>query len=86
MVATHVAVESMHMIAGTNVLVGSSPVEVADQLVQLYTNCELWDHIVAGGFGHLKQYSSPQNAKIQLLKALSEAGLPARGLGDKHHC
>lgn len=85
-VATHVAIEMMHLIAGTDVLVGSSPIELADQIVQLYTNCELWDRIVSGGISNLKLNYSPQAAKQQLNKAFSEAGLPPRGMGDKHHC
>lgn len=87
-VATHVAIEGMHLLDGADVLVGGSgsPVLFADQLVQLYTNCMLWDRITTGGFSNLRRNYSPQTAKLQLLSSFSEAGLPPQGVGEKHHC
>lgn len=83
-VATSIAIEGMQMVHGTDVLVGDNSVTFADRLVQLYTNCQVWDHLVEGGYANVKKNFSPDRAKTQLLKALSEAGIPPRGPNDKH--
>lgn len=85
-VATSVAVEGMRMDHGTDVLVGDSAMVFADHLVQLYTGCELWRHVVDGGNSYINNHFSPRNAQLQLINALTEAGLPPRGVNGKHYC
>ncbi|MEW5301839.1 MAG: hypothetical protein WDW36_004673 [Sanguina aurantia] len=83
-VATSVAIEGMHMLHGVDTLVGDNAVTFADRLVQLYTNCQLWDALAGGGLANIRLNFSPEKARTQLLLALSEAGVPPRGVNDKH--
>lgn len=83
-VSTSVAIEGMHMRHATDTLVGDNAVTFADRLVQLYTNCQLWDTLAAGGLANIRLNFSPERARAQLLAALSEAGVPPRGANDKH--
>lgn len=85
-VATSVAIESMHLRHGTDVLIGDTPVVFAVELVQLYTDCELWNHLTVEGYRNIQNHYSPQVAKLQLLRALLDAGLTPRKANARHHC
>lgn len=84
-VATSVATMGMPLVHGKDVLIGDTASEFAKHLVQLYTNCSVWDHIVSGGSSNIRQHSSPHQAHLHLFKALAEAGLP-HGVNGKHYC
>lgn len=85
-VATSLGMDGLQMVHGVDVMVGDSPVIFADQVVQLYTNCNMWEQVVSGGYKNLNRNFSPLQAQTQLLIALAEAGLPPRGVNAKHHC
>lgn len=84
-VATRVAIKGLQMVNGTDVMEGNDPLTLAAQLVLLYTNCKVWQHIVDGGITHITNKFSDLHTREQLLRAMSEAGLPDwQALG--HYC
>lgn len=69
-VATRIAVEGMHVHDGDDCLVADNLKDFAMKIIQVYSNCTLWEHLTQGGFRNLKQYFSYDAARLQLLDAL----------------
>ncbi|MEW5297743.1 MAG: hypothetical protein WDW36_000928 [Sanguina aurantia] len=83
-VATSMAMEGMHLHNGTEALVGDGAGPFADQLVELYTNCQLWQRLANAGVSNIKHFFSPTLAKADLLSALVAAGFPPKAASAKH--
>lgn len=73
-VATRIAVEGMHVEDGRDCMVADNLESFAKKLVQVYTDCELWSHLVRGGYDNLNRYFSYETARQQLIEALTEVG------------
>ena len=57
-VATHCAIEAMHLEDGVNVLVGDDAADFADAVVRLYGDAELWQRLAERGRINLQQHFS----------------------------
>ena len=62
-VATSAAVEGMHCTHGTDVLIGDTPEQFAEQLVRAYTDQALWESISAGGLRNVSAHFSFEAAQ-----------------------
>jgi len=69
-VATPIAVEGMFAKPGRDVLVGESAEEFAAQVVRLYRDEELWNHISAHGVENVRNYFSVDTARRSLQELL----------------
>jgi GT2 family glycosyltransferase/glycosyltransferase involved in cell wall biosynthesis len=72
-VATSIAVEGMHVVAGDDVLVADDPAAFADAIVRAYTDEALWAKLSANGLANVERHFSFDAAR----EALSRI-LPAR--------
>lgn len=73
-VATPIAVEGMYGQDGINCMIATSPEEFARKIVQLHTDCSLWQRLVDGGRRVMKEYFSIEANRPAFLQALSDVG------------
>lgn len=71
-VATPVAVEGMGLDHRKNILLGSNADDLADQVVSLYTDEELWNAISIAGVNFMKEHYSFEKG-LQRLRGMVEA-------------
>ena len=69
-VATPMAVEGMNLIDGTHVLVGDTPAAFAAAVLRLYRDPQLWQQLVDGGKGNVRQVFSRDVAHKTLARLL----------------
>jgi len=62
-VATSCAVESMHLLAGHDVLVADEPADFAAQIVRLYNDQTLWNQLSTNGLENVAQHFSLDSAR-----------------------
>lgn len=77
-VATSIAIEGMHLMAGRDVLVADSALEFADAIVRLHDDEPLWNRLAAGGRENVARYFSAEAAR-PVLDALVAAATARRG-------
>ncbi len=78
-VATPLAVEGMHLKDGLECLVADNPLVFASKVVNLYTDCNLWDRLVTAAYKNIERHFSVEVVGGQLLKSLELVGLTAPG-------
>ena len=78
-VATSPAVEGMHLIHGSDVLVADSAHDFADAIVQLHENEDLWQRIATGGINNIESHFSFTAVEKELLSALGPKLFPLDG-------
>ena len=69
-VATGPAVEGMHVEAGRDVMVGDTPEQFAEAVIQAYSDKALWQTLSASGLKNVEQHFSFEAAKQALGKIL----------------
>ena len=62
-VATHAAVEGMHLRDGEDVLVAGDAAAFADAVVRLYTDRALWERLSRGGMDNIARHFSLDAAR-----------------------
>jgi GT2 family glycosyltransferase len=75
-VATHCAIEGMHLRDGEEVLVADDPAAFADAVLRLYDDAALWQSLSQNGQEHIRQHFSRDAARSVIRDLL--ASLPAR--------
>lgn len=70
-VATSMAVEGMHLIAGEEVLVADDPAGFAAAVVRLYGDAALWQRLSAAGLGNVRRHFSFDAARAALARILA---------------
>ncbi len=73
-VATGPAVEGMFVKAGKDVMVGDTPQQFADGVIQAYTDQQLWQTLSEGGLKNVQQHFSEAAARRALSGILDQAG------------
>jgi glycosyltransferase involved in cell wall biosynthesis len=69
-VATSVAVEGMHVEAGSDVLVAEDADAFADAVIRLYGDEELWNRLSANGLANVERHFSFDAARSAVRKIL----------------
>ena len=69
-VATSAAVEGMHLVAGTDVLVADHPQAFADAVVLAYSDESTWTGLSRAGVDNVRRHFSRENAKRALASVL----------------
>jgi hypothetical protein len=69
-VATHAAVEGMHLRDGVDVLVAGDAVAFADAVVRLYTDQVLWERLARGGLDNVARHFSLEAARETVRRVL----------------
>lgn len=70
-VATPVAVEGMHGQDGVDCMVANNPEDFAKKIVQLHSDCDLWQRLVAGGRKNMIDHFSVETARPIMLEVRS---------------
>lgn len=73
-VATTMAVEGMHLIAGEEVLVADSPSAFADQVIRLYGDAGLWQTLSVAGLENVRRHFSFDSARTALETVFAPRG------------
>ena len=71
-VATSIAVEGLGLKQGENILVGDTPENFAQEVVTLYTDKRLWDHLSISGLSFVKAHWSIQVGERKLTEFLGQ--------------
>lgn len=71
MVATHCAVEGMHLVDGEDVLVAEDAEAFAAAVIRLYTDANLWRRLAAGGLVNTQRYFSVDAVRPVIQRLLS---------------
>jgi GT2 family glycosyltransferase/glycosyltransferase involved in cell wall biosynthesis len=71
-VATPMAVEGMHVVAGEDVLVESDPAAFADAIVRAYSDEALWQRLSRNGLANVERHFSFDAARQALARILPE--------------
>jgi len=71
-VATSLAIEGMSLIDGRHILIGDTPIDIANHIVKLYTNEHLWYSIQSQGFEIATKNWGEVSAWKKLREILSE--------------
>ncbi len=71
-VATPIAAEGMHLVDRENAMIATTPREFAHKLLEVYTDCSLWDRIVHGGHANVRSFYSLQAATTALKEVLND--------------
>lgn len=69
--ATPIAVEGMHVRIGEDVLVAESAVELAAEIVRLYSDEALWNQLSANGLANVERHFSFDSARAAVQRFLS---------------
>ena len=69
-VATEIATEGMHATDGHDCLIANSPEEFASKVAKVYTDCKLWQKIVANAYDNINKWFSVKQARTQLVRTL----------------
>jgi O-antigen biosynthesis protein len=80
-VATPVGVEGMHAEHGVDCLIASEPEEFSEAIINVATDCELWERLVEGGGKNIEGHFSDVVARKVVVETLS-----AMGAGPKPGC
>jgi glycosyltransferase involved in cell wall biosynthesis len=76
-VATPVAVEGMGLQPGRHVMVAEQASELADAVIELYGNAQLWQSLSEAGLDFARRHFSVDTVTAQIGKMLTGLGLPA---------
>jgi glycosyltransferase involved in cell wall biosynthesis len=71
-VATSIAVEGLGLKQGENILVGDTPENFAQEVVTLYTDKRLWDHLSISGLAFVEAHWSIQVGERKLTEFLGQ--------------
>ena len=71
-VATSIAVEGLGLKQGENILVGDTPENFAQEVVTLYTDKRLWDHLSISGMSFVEAHWSIQVGERKLTEFLGQ--------------
>ena len=71
-VATSIAVEGLGLKQGENILVGDTPENFAQEVVTLYTDKRLWDHLSISGLSFVEAHWSIQVGERKLTEFLGQ--------------
>lgn len=85
-VATSVAVEGLGLKQGENILVGDTPENFAQEVVTLYTDKRLWDHLSISGLSFVEAHWSIKVGEGKLTEFLGQlTGTPfCSGVSQEH--
>ena len=85
-VATSIAVEGLGLKQGENILVGDTPENFAQQVVTLYTDRGLWDHLSISGLSFVETHWSIQAGERKLTEFLGQltGTLFCSGVSQEH--
>jgi glycosyltransferase involved in cell wall biosynthesis len=71
-VATPIAVEGLGLKEGVNILVGDTPEKFAQEVVTLYTDKGLWDHLSISGLSFVEAHWSIKVGERKLTEFLGQ--------------
>ncbi len=74
-VATTAAVEGMHVVAGSDVLVADDATAFAAEVVRLYRDEALWNRLSANGLANVERHFSFAAARAAVLRILGQANV-----------
>ena len=76
-VCTPVAAEGMGLRDGQEVLIGSTPRELADQVIRVYQDAQLWNNLSTNGMRLVEEEFSTSTNRVRIQQYLADVGLGA---------